>query len=156
MLVHLCGRHTICHPSSITDTYQHTHTHIYMHTHTRTCTHTEKAGTHIPKPITHPHTHTHILTHTHSHTLSRTQLEDLKQQVRILQAVGYGSLEEPPGPHQGTDTGGGGGSGGSGRPSSSGGAGSGGGGAGSLEGMLLAKNRCVCVWCVCLRVHLCV
>ncbi|KAI8464036.1 MAG: CASP C terminal-domain-containing protein [Monoraphidium minutum] len=62
---------------------------------------------------------------------ARASVEELKQQVRILQAVGYGSLDDghaPPG-------GGGGGAG------ASGGGGARGGGAASLEGMLLAKNR---------------
>jgi hypothetical protein len=64
--------------------------------------------------------------------LGSPQVEELRQQVRILQAVGYGTLEDG---HGGGEAGGGGGG------SSSGNGGSGPGAPGSLEAMLLAKNR---------------
>lgn len=67
------------------------------------------------------------------------QVDDLRQQVRILQAVGYGALDEPaPGANGGAAAAGAGPAAGAGTgdgaaPSSGGGA--------SLEGLLLAKNR---------------
>jgi hypothetical protein len=69
----------------------------------------------------------------------RLQVDELKQQVRILQAVGYGALDDGAAASTGT-SGGGGGDGG--EPDGAGG-GSSVGGAGPLEAALLAKNRCV-------------
>ncbi|GBF98384.1 hypothetical protein Rsub_10779 [Raphidocelis subcapitata] len=74
---------------------------------------------------------------------TQAQVEELKQQVRILQAVGYGAMDDGAAPSAGGDDGGGGGGDGGGEPGAAGSGGGGGsmGGAGSLEAALLSKNR---------------
>ncbi|KAG2490870.1 hypothetical protein HYH03_010788 [Edaphochlamys debaryana] len=68
---------------------------------------------------------------------TQSQLEDLRSQLRVLQAIGYNSLEV----EDDADTGGRRGAGAGSADGSGGQAGAGAGAAGSLEAMLLSKNR---------------